>query len=155
MRQGNYLQRNFRRKSALALMAAIWVAFSFAHSAYADAIDGDWCHSNGKRMSIRGPAIVTHGGQETRGRYTRHYFSYVIPAGETGAGADVSGPLLLRCKALTCYTPHGPWVWGQRGETARTHYAPRWRCGDVAARGTRAAGETRAPGLSRLRLSQV
>src|SRR5262245_15752432 len=80
MRRWNLLQRKFRRNSALALIGA---TFSFAHSAHADAIDGDWCHSNGKRMSIRGPAIITPVGQETRGNYTRHFFSYVIPGGET------------------------------------------------------------------------
>jgi hypothetical protein len=94
MRRWNHLQKKFRRKSALALMAAIGVTFSFAHSAHADAIDGDWCHSNGKRMSIRGPAIITPGGQETSGNYTRHFFSYVIPAGEIGAGATVEIQLL-------------------------------------------------------------
>jgi hypothetical protein len=94
MRRSNHLQTKFRRKSALALMVTIGVTFSFAHSAHADAIDGDWCHSSGKRMSIRGPAIVTPGGQETSGNYTRHFFSYVIPAGEAGAGATVEIQLL-------------------------------------------------------------
>jgi len=60
----------------------------------ADAIDGDWCRADGKRMSIRGPAIVTPGGNEIRGDYTRHFFSYVIPAGEAGAGNTVSITLL-------------------------------------------------------------
>lgn len=63
-------------------------------SAHADAIDGDWCHSAGKRMSIRGPEIVTPGGKQTRGDYSRHAFSYVIPDGEAGAGATVSITLL-------------------------------------------------------------
>ena len=59
----------------------------FVNAARADAIDGDWCRSDGKRMTIRGPAIVTPGGQKTNGNYSRHYFSYEIPAGEVGAGA--------------------------------------------------------------------
>ena len=62
----------------------------FVGAARADAIDGDWCRSGGKRMTIRGPAIVTPGGQKTNGNYSRHYFSYEIPAGEVGAGATVS-----------------------------------------------------------------
>jgi hypothetical protein len=45
-------------------------------------------------MTIRGPAIVTPGGQRAGGDYTRHSFSYVIPAGEAGAGATVSIQLL-------------------------------------------------------------
>jgi hypothetical protein len=45
-------------------------------------------------MKIRGPEIVTPGGKQTRGDYTRHSFSYVIPAGEEGAGESVSITLL-------------------------------------------------------------
>jgi len=30
----------------------------------------------------------------------------------------MSGPLLLRCTALTCYTPHDPWAWGERDEAS-------------------------------------
>ena len=63
-------------------------------TALADAIDGDWCRADGKRMTIHGPAIVTPGGQRTNGAYTRHSFSYVLPAGEEGAGATVSIQLL-------------------------------------------------------------
>jgi hypothetical protein len=66
----------------------------FVFPARADAIDGEWCHSEGKRMTIRGPAIVTPGGQRTNGDYARHSFSYVIPSGEAGAGGTVSIQLL-------------------------------------------------------------
>jgi hypothetical protein len=62
--------------------------------AHADAIDGDWCRADGKRMSIAGPAIVTPGGQRIQGDYDRHFFSYVIPPGEAGAGNKVSITLL-------------------------------------------------------------
>ena len=68
--------------------------FGVIHPALADAIDGDWCRADGKRMTIRGPAIVTPGGKQTNGEYTRHFFSYVIPSGESGAGATVSIQLL-------------------------------------------------------------
>ena len=60
----------------------------------ADAIDGDWCRADGKRMSIQGPQIVTPGGQQTRGDYDRHHFAYVIPVGEAGAGEPVAITLL-------------------------------------------------------------
>jgi hypothetical protein len=60
----------------------------------ADVIDGDWCKADGRRMKIRGPEIVTPGGNSTRGDYTRHSFVYVIPAGEAGAGDTVSIILL-------------------------------------------------------------
>src|SRR5262245_4532947 len=65
-----------------------------ATHARADVIDGDWCNADGKRMKIRGPEIVTPGGTQTRGNYTRHSFVYVVPAGEAGAGETVSIILL-------------------------------------------------------------
>jgi hypothetical protein len=83
------------RRGILLLTAAVGAGlFGFVHSAAADAIDGDWCRSDGKRMTIHGPAIVTPGGQQTNGNYSRHAFSYVIPSGEAGAGATVSIQLL-------------------------------------------------------------
>lgn len=63
-------------------------------TASADAIDGDWCRADGKRMSIRGPDIITPGGGHTRGEYSRHAFSYVVPANEIGAGDQVTITLL-------------------------------------------------------------
>lgn len=65
-----------------------------ATHARADVIDGDWCKADGKRMKIRGPEIVTPGGNQTRGDYTRHSFVYVVPVGEAGEGETVSIVLL-------------------------------------------------------------
>jgi hypothetical protein len=65
-----------------------------AGSALADAIDGNWCHTDGRRFSIRGSEIVTPGGTTMEGNYTRHYFTYVPPAQERGAGATVAMTLL-------------------------------------------------------------
>jgi hypothetical protein len=80
-----------RRLQSLSLCAAAVLAPATAR---ADAVDGDWCREDGKRMTIRGPDIVTPGGQRTRGDYTRHYFTYVVPAGEAGAGETVAITLL-------------------------------------------------------------
>ncbi|MDH3739902.1 MAG: hypothetical protein OER92_11960 [Alphaproteobacteria bacterium] len=71
-----------------------WVSFTVvmllpAGHAHADAIDGHWCHSDAGRMEIRGPAIVTPGGTQMEGLYGRHSFSYVVPASEPAAGANV------------------------------------------------------------------
>jgi hypothetical protein len=66
----------------------------FAGSAFADAIDGDWCHSDGRRMSIRGTAIVTPGGKQMEGDYSRHAFNYVVPTPERDAGKTVFMTLL-------------------------------------------------------------
>jgi hypothetical protein len=60
-----------------------------AGPAFADAIDGDWCHKDGRRFSIRGPQIVTPGGKQMQGDYSRHWFNYVVPAPEPGAGQTV------------------------------------------------------------------
>ena len=80
----------------------------FSCPALADAIDGDWCRTDGKLMTIRGPAIVTPGGQHTKGDYTRHSFAYVIPAGEAGAGAAVSIQLLSEYLAHARQGTDGP-----------------------------------------------
>ncbi len=63
-------------------------------TARADVIDGSWCRDPGRRLTIDGPAIVTPAGTTTRGDYSRHYFSYVVPAGEDGAGRTVEMRLL-------------------------------------------------------------
>ena len=62
--------------------------------ALADAIDGNWCHNDGRRLSIRGPEIVTPGGKKMEGNYSRHWFSYVAPAPEPGAGETIFMTLL-------------------------------------------------------------
>jgi hypothetical protein len=58
--------------------------------ALADAIDGHWCFTDGKRISIQGPAIVTPGGSHIQGDYGRHSFSYVATPADPGAGQTVS-----------------------------------------------------------------
>ena len=83
------------------LSAAICAAIIFLASAgpsLADAINGDWCRADGKRMTIRGAEIVTPGGKQIRGDYTRHSFAYVIPSGEAGAGDAVQ--IILRSEYL-------------------------------------------------------
>jgi len=81
-------------KPLLALAGTLGVLLGITRPAFADAIDGDWCQLDGKHMTIRGAAIVTPGGQQASGNYTRHFFSYVIPPGETGEGAAVEIQLL-------------------------------------------------------------
>jgi hypothetical protein len=65
-----------------------------ATGARADAIDGNWCRDDGKRMEIHGPDIVTPGGHRIKGDYSRHAFNYVVPAEEAGAGETVAIVLL-------------------------------------------------------------
>jgi hypothetical protein len=67
---------------------------SLSVPACADAIDGHWCHKDGRRFSIRGPEILTPGGKGMEGNYSRHWFSYVVPIPEPGAGETIFMTLL-------------------------------------------------------------
>jgi hypothetical protein len=60
-----------------------------AGPALADAIDGNWCHTDGRRFIIHGPEIVTPGGTRMEGNYSRHWFTYTAPAPEPGAGQTI------------------------------------------------------------------
>jgi hypothetical protein len=74
---------------------------------HADAIDGDWCSTDGKRMSIRAEQITTPGGKQISGNYSRHAFDYVVPAGEEGAGDFVNIILQSEYLALSRQGPAG------------------------------------------------
>lgn len=80
------------RFSSAAVCALMTV--SGAGAALADAIDGSWCDRDGRRIEISGAAIVTPGGNRISGEYSRHAFSYIVPAGEEGAGSQVDMDLL-------------------------------------------------------------
>ena len=89
-----------------------------AGPAFADAIDGNWCHSDGRRFTIRGPEIVTPGGKQMQGNYSRHAFSYVVPAPEPGAGGMI---------AMTLANENT--VYLRRGETSAAAAPETWvRC---------------------------
>lgn len=94
------------RKIAFAIATAAALQVIAAAPARADVIDGDWCSTDGKQMTIRGPEIVTPGGQKARGDYTRHSFAYTVPAGETGAGENVS--MILRSEYRVDVRQGGP-----------------------------------------------
>jgi hypothetical protein len=78
---------------ALGIAAGVMVAVS-AQAARADAIDGNWCSAEGKRMAIEGSAITTPAGTQWHGNYSRHYFTYEVPASDPGAGQTVYMALL-------------------------------------------------------------
>jgi hypothetical protein len=77
------------RFGRLVLLGAL-CAVSLAPAAYADAIDGQWCHVDGRRMQINGSTVVTPHGATLSGAYSRHFFSYVAPDAEPGAGRTVA-----------------------------------------------------------------
>jgi len=74
-------------------------------------IDGHWCFSDGERISIQGPAVVTPAGSSIQGDYSRHYFTYVVPPTDPGAGQTVSMMLMnedtvhLRIGAMPSHSP--------------------------------------------------
>jgi hypothetical protein len=73
------------------LLAGLVLAFLLLTPgpARADAIDGNWCASDGRTLTIEGPRLITPGGAAISGDYDRHGFAYVVPAGEPGAGSRV------------------------------------------------------------------
>ena len=103
-----------------AMSCALTVA-AMAH-ARADVIDGHWCFTGGKRISIQGPAIVTLAGSRIQGDYSRHFFSYLVPPTDPDAGQTVSMTLVnedtvhLRIGAMPTYSSDGPMeVWHRCG----------------------------------------
>ena len=63
--------------------------------------DGDWCHADGKRLTVKGPDIVTPGGKSLRADYARTFASWVIPEGEPNAGMTVTMMLVGPDRAHT------------------------------------------------------
>ena len=90
--------------------------------AWADVIDGHWCHPDGRRISIQGPSVVTPAGSHIQGDYSRHFFSYVVPPTDPDAGQTVSMLLVneetvhLRIGTAPAYSSDGPMqVWHRCG----------------------------------------
>lgn len=77
-----------------ALLLSTLACIAFAAPARADAIDGDWCYSDGRHFSIEGPTIITPAGKKTEGNYSRHNFTYTVPPAEPGAGQFIAMVLL-------------------------------------------------------------
>ena len=94
--------------AALALAGGI-----LAGPARADAIDGDWCFG-GSHMMIEGDSIFTPDRNKVRGVSRRYTFAYVVPAGEAGAGREIS-MVMIRGQELVHLTrpgqTGGPEVW--------------------------------------------
>ncbi len=81
-----------RRRAATACLAVALILA--AGAARADAIDGNWCFTDGKLFNISGSNIVTPAGTKKTGLYDRHGFQYTVPANEPGAGTLITMDLL-------------------------------------------------------------
>lgn len=77
-----------RRRSVLRWVVAA-ALLATINPAAADVIDGNWCHADGRTLSIQGSDIVTPRGRRITGNYSRHYFSYTVPDSEPAAGAKI------------------------------------------------------------------
>ena len=84
----------------LSVSAAV-LAILLPGTALADAIDGHWCHKDGRRLTIDGPKIVTPGGTRMTGDYDRHGFAYVAPPKEPGAGRKITMQLIDEDTAIS------------------------------------------------------
>jgi hypothetical protein len=49
-----------------------------------------WCHAAGGNLEIHGSDIITPGGAQISGDYTRHTFRYVAPTGERAEGHTIN-----------------------------------------------------------------
>jgi hypothetical protein len=98
--------------SRLAALAAAALALCAA-PAFADAIDGAWCHPDGRTLHIAGPDIVTPGGARLKGEYDRHGFVYVAPAPEPDAGATIV-MTLVNDAAMRMKSPSDPYAMWRR-----------------------------------------
>lgn len=78
----------FHRKMILMIGAGALLAL-LPQSAWADAIDGDWCSTQGKHFTIDGSKFTTPGGKQITGKYDRHAYAYSVPETEPGAGSTV------------------------------------------------------------------
>jgi hypothetical protein len=76
-------------KVRLAMIAAGALLLLAPQSAWADAIDGDWCSTQGKHFTIDGSKFTTPGGKQITGKYDRHAYAYSVPEAEPGAGSTV------------------------------------------------------------------
>lgn len=86
-------------KQALgALFGATALLAAAATPARADAIDGDWCSEDGRRLTINGPDIVTPAGQQLKGDYDRHHFSYVEPGSSGMISMALISEIRMRLK---------------------------------------------------------
>lgn len=113
------------RIRTLTCLAAGTISACLSGPAFADAIDGNWCHQDGRRFSIRGPEIVTPGGKAVQGNYSRHYYSYVPPPPERGAGRPINMTLM---NENTVHLQYGeasgpPEVWLRCSQTISLNFA--------------------------------
>ena len=88
------------------------MAMFCSSSAFADAIDGDWCSSSeARQFRIEGSIVTTPAGTQTAGSYSRHAFAYVVPAGDPGAGNAIAMQMLNDKAIQVAANGEEPTIW--------------------------------------------
>lgn len=99
-------------RSFFKAMVIAGLAIGFASPALADQIDGDWCATvEVAHFTIAGSSITTPAGTQTSGDYTRHAFSYVVPAGDPGAGERIDMRQLNEQEIMVSVAGSEPVLW--------------------------------------------
>lgn len=96
------------------LIFSIGMVFAMP-AAHADSIDGAWCKAQGQRMVIQGATILTPTGSRTQGDYGRHSFTYIVPAGDPGAGTQIRMMLMGEEHVQVQEGAAQPVVWNRCG----------------------------------------
>ncbi|MFI5002367.1 MAG: hypothetical protein ACHQK9_20990 [Reyranellales bacterium] len=95
------------RLTRIVQMALCGSLLLMAGPALADAIDGEWCHADGRHLTIDGPKIVTPGGAHLTGNYDRHGFAYMAQAPEPDGGETII-MILLNETTMRMKAPSNP-----------------------------------------------
>ncbi len=103
-----------RCASLIAIPLAAAVVFA-AGLARADVIDGNWCHADGRRLSIKGAQLTMAGGKQIEGDNDRRSFAYVVPAFEPDAGATITLVLVGEAQVRVISPTHPDQLWRRCG----------------------------------------
>lgn len=105
-----------RTASSISLALVVSAFLLASGPARADAIDGNWCHADGRSLSIKGPQLTTPGGKQIEGDYDRHGFAYVVPAFEPEAGATITMVLISETQMRMISPAHPDQLWRRCGK---------------------------------------
>ncbi len=100
--------------SLIAVPVTAAVLFT-AGAARANTIDGNWCHTDGRRLTIKGPQLTMPGGKQLEGDNDRRGFAYVVPAFEPDAGATITLVLIGEAQMRVISPAHPDQLWKRCG----------------------------------------
>ncbi len=88
-----------------------------AGPAAAKGLDGTWCSPNGQHITVDGLDVITPGGQQTTGAYSKENFHFKLPENEWNAGSviwmELKSESTVRVSTVSKIQngppPHGLW----------------------------------------------